>query len=250
LFDEFNGGNEEAFSKIIQHNLRFVVSVSKKYQNMGLGLTDLINEGNVGLMKAARRFDTSKGFKFISYAVWWIRQCILQALSDKGRKIRIPLNVTGNMNKVRRMMNEIHQREERDATEEELAEATELSIGAVRRCLKNYKKCSSLDAPISDDGRSTLVTVIEDDDILQPDHGMAVVETQQKDVQTLLDHLPDRESTVLSMYYGIGRPHPVSLGDISDHVGLSSERIRQIKDRAIAKLRVRSSSTKYMATYQ
>ena len=249
LFNSYRGGDEDAFSKIVSHNLRFVVSVSKKYQNMGLGLADLINEGNVGLIKAAQRFDISKGFKFISYAVWWIRQSILQALNNKGRKIRVPLNVKASMSKVRAQMIEIGQREEREPTVEELADATGLKQQEVRKCMKHYDKCQSLDRPLGDESFTTLGDVLEDGNIHQPDHQLAVVETQKTDVSRLLGRLKEREATVLSMYYGIDRKRPLRLSDIADQVGVSRERVRQIKDRAISKLRSRSKQFQYAATF-
>lgn len=249
LFHAYASGDENAMSRIVRHNLRFVVSVAKKYQNMGLGLPDLINEGNLGLIKAAKRFDVSKGFKFISYAVWWIRQSILQALNDKSRKIRVPLNVTGNMARVQKKSLEFIQREERDPTIEELAEMTELSRDAVERCIKNYKKCRSLDAPVQEDSRTSLSSMLSDNNIRRPDHSTAVRETQQIEVQQMLRNLPEREAMVLSMYFGINRQHSSSLSDISDRIGLSRERVRQIRDRAINKLRSKANRHQVTATF-
>lgn len=249
LFMDYKNGCEMAYTKIINHNLRFVVSVSKKYQNMGLSLGDLINEGNMGLIKAAQRFDISRGFKFISYAVWWIRQSILQALSDKGRKIRLPLNVTANMSKVRQAMDEINQFEEREPTIEELVEATELSRKVVQKCLDNYQKCRSLDQPLTEDSTNSLTSVLVDESLKAPDHQMAIIETQKTDIDRLLNKLPDREATVLAMYYGINRKHPSSLSDIAVKVGVSRERVRQIKDKAIRLLRGRAQHITHAATF-
>lgn len=249
LFKEYQNGCESAYNKIILHNLRFVVSVSKKYQNMGLSLADLINEGNLGLIKAAQRFDISKGFKFISYAVWWIRQSILQALNDKGRNIRLPLNLTGSISKVRSKMAEINQREEREPTVEELAEATGLRESEVAKCLKHYRKCQSLDSPVQEESSATLGTLLADDSIVQPDHEVAVVETQKKDVRRLLGKLDAREATVLRMFYGIGMEHAASLSDISEEVELSRERVRQIKDKALRKLKARAGDLSFAATF-
>lgn len=250
LFKNYRNGCQDSFSKIINHNLRFVVSVSKKYQNLGLSLSDLINEGNLGLIKAAQRFDISRGFKFISYAVWWIRQSILQALNDKGRKIRVPLNVTASMSKVRAKMSEINQREEREPTIEELAEATDLSEKVIQKCMTHYQKCQSLDKPVNDESITTLGNILPDESSIKPDHQLSVVETQKTDVSRLLGKLPDREAKVLSMYFGINRNRATSLSDISEAIGVSKERARQIKDKAIAKLRSRSSNYEYAATFQ
>ncbi len=249
LFQKYQSGCDVSYEKIISHNLRFVVSVAKKYQNMGLSLSDLINEGNIGLMKAAQRFDISKGFKFISYAVWWIRQSILQALNDKGRKIRLPLNVTGNIYKVRAKMLDIHQREERDASVEELAEATELSEETVKKCIENYARCKSLDMPLAEESTATLGDMLADDSLHSPDHQLSVVETQKTEVQRLLSKLPEREATVVSMFFGIDRGHAASLSDIADEVGISRERVRQIKDKALSKLRSKADHCDYEATF-
>ncbi|MEZ5007160.1 MAG: RNA polymerase sigma factor RpoD/SigA [Chitinophagales bacterium] len=249
LFMEYKSGCDLAYNKIINHNLRFVVSVSKKYQNMGLTLGDLINEGNVGLIKAAQRFDISRGFKFISYAVWWIRQSILQALSDKGRKIRLPLNVTANMSKVRQAMAVINQHEEREPTIDELAEATELSRKVVQKCLDNYQKCQSLDKPLNEESENSLTSVLVDESLRQPDYQMAIVETQKTDIDRLLSKLPEREATVLSMFYGINSAGESSLSDIAEKVGVSRERVRQIKDKAIRMLRGKAHKINYAATF-
>ena len=249
LFQKYQSGCDVSYEKIISHNLRFVVSVAKKYQNMGLSLSDLINEGNIGLMKAAQRFDISKGFKFISYAVWWIRQSILQALNDKGRKIRLPLNVTGNIYKVRAKMLDIHQREERDASIEELAEATGLTEENVKKCIENYGRCKSLDMPLGEESTATLGDMLEDDTLDSPDHQLSIVETQKTDVQRLLSRLPEREATVVSMFFGIGTGHASSLSDIADEVGISRERVRQIKDKAIDKLRSKVGDISELATF-
>ena len=240
LFQRIKQGDEKALLKIVQHNLRFVVSVSKRYQNLGLWLGDLVNEGNIGLIKAARRFDETKGFKFISYAVWWIRQSILQAVSDKSRKIRIPLNLQGLSSKIRAKRTEFVQQEEREPSVEELAEATGLEPDQVRKSLESYRMCSSLDAPLGAEGESSLGQVMEDESVPQPDFELSVRASQQEEVKNLLNLLPTRQATVLSMYFGIGRKQPLSLGDIGEMIGLSRERVRQIKDRGVRKLRIRA----------
>ena len=242
LFRDYKTGSETALSKLVLHNLRFVVSVAKKYQHLGLWLGDLINEGNIGLIKAATRFDESRGFKFISYAVWWIRQSILQAVNEKSRKIRIPMNLQGRISTILDKRAEILQHEEREPTVEELATALDMDPAVISKCFEIYPRCSSLDAPISHDGDDTLTAVMEDDSVRMPDFSLAIRESQQTEVRELLEMLPPRQATVLSMYFGIGRKHPVSLSDIADHVGLSRERVRQIKDKAVMHLRRRARS--------
>lgn len=248
LFKRYKSGDEQAFNEILTHNLRFVVSVAKKYQHSGMWLGDLINEGNIGLIKAARRFDETKGFKFISYAVWWIRQSILQALNDRGRKIRIPLNQIAVSNKVRDAHVRFLQTEERQATIAELAEMTGISEEAIQRSEKFYKRCSSLDAPLSDESETTVGDLMEDKNTHRPDHKLAVRESQREEVKQLLSQLKPREAQVVSMYYGIGRKFPSTLNDISDLMGISRERIRQIRDKGVRKLR-RKYSTTFQATF-
>jgi RNA polymerase primary sigma factor len=240
IFQRIREGDEKALAKIVRHNLRFVVSVAKQYQNLGLWLGDLVNEGNIGLIKAAERFDETKGFKFISYAVWWIRQSILQAVSDKSRKIRIPLNLQGLGAKIRAKRTEFVQQQEREPSIEELAEATGLRPEQVQKSLESYKMCSSLDAPLSSDSEGSLGQVMEDESIPQPDFELAIRDSQQEEVQHLLNLLSPRQSTVLTMYYGIGMKQPMSLNDIAETIGLSRERVRQIKDRGVRKLRMRA----------
>ncbi|MCB0532857.1 MAG: RNA polymerase sigma factor RpoD/SigA [Lewinellaceae bacterium] len=240
LFQRIREGDDEALVKVVRHNLRFVVSVAKQYQNLGLWLGDLVNEGNIGLIKAARRFDETRGFKFISYAVWWIRQSILQAVNDKAQKIRVPLNLKGVGAKVRASHQEILQKQEREPTLDELAEATGLTPELVKKSLDTYKMCSSLDAPLNSDSEGSLVHVLEDDSIVQPDFELSIRESQKEEVQQLLSMLTPRQATVLSMYYGIGRKQPASLGDIGEQIGLSRERVRQIMNRGVRKLRLRA----------
>jgi len=240
LFRRIREGDDVAFHKIVMHNLRFVVSVAKQYQNLGLWLGDLINEGNIGLIKAAQRFDETKGFKFISYAVWWIRQSILQAINDKSRKIRLPQNLQGTGAKVRAGLLEFLQREEREPSLAELAEETGLKPEQVKKCLQAQQSISSLDAPLSEDGDGTLATVLQDDSMQTPDHELSILESQREEVRQMLETLSPRQATVLAMYYGIGRKHPLSLSDIGEHLGVSRERVRQIRDRGLRRLRSRS----------
>ena len=240
LFRRIENGDETAIDKIVRHNLRFVVSVAKQYQHLGLWLGDLVNEGNIGLMKAARRFDVSRGFKFISYAVWWIRQAILQAINEKALKIRVPGNLKNINSKVREARSRFLQKFEREPTTDELAEITEISPSQIEKSIETYRKCSSLDAPLTSESDDTLVAVLEDSNMNEPDHNLAVLHTQQTEVKQLLDLLPPRQAKVLSMYYGIGQKRAYSLDDISDLLGVSRERTRQIRDKGIRRLRIRA----------
>lgn len=239
LFKQYRDNQPGALDKIVAHNLRFVVSVAKQYQHLGLALGDLINEGNLGLIKAARRFDETRGFKFISYAVWWIRQSILEAISRKSRKIRLPANQQTNTSKIMRETESFLQIHNRQPTHEEIVEATGLSLHIVKKSLENYKKCKSLDAPVDSEGDTSLANLMTDSIIPSPDHELSVRESQEIEVQELLKTLPPRTKTVLSMYFGIGYKHPQSLDEIGDYVGLSRERVRQIKERGLRRLRSR-----------
>ncbi len=237
LFKRFKTGDELAFSKIIRSNLRFVVSVAKQYQNLGLSLDDLINEGNIGLIKAARRFDETKGFKFISYAVWWIRQSILQAIADKARKIRLPHSQQSMSAKVNRMREALIQELEREPSLNEIAEGSDFSEDDIWNNMMNGNFCQSLDAPIDDDGESSLGNFLEDANITSPDNDLAVDESLRIEVQELLGSLSEREALVLSLFFGLGDSRPMSLQDIGEYLGISRERARQIKDRGLRKLR-------------
>ena len=237
LFQRFKSGDESALRKILGHNLRFVVSVAKQYQHLGLWLGDLINEGNIGLIKAARRFDETKGFKFISYAVWWIRQSILQAVNEKSRKIRLPLNRYAQISKVKKLLEEFQQKKGREPSLLELAEATGLPESEIQISLESYKLCRSLDAPMEEGEDASLTSFLEDEKIPKPDYELSVKESQQKEVATMLKSLRPKEAMILELYYGIGQKYPKTLSDISDILGLSKERTRQIRDRGIRKLR-------------
>ena len=239
LFNRFGNGDKKALQEIISHNLRFVVSVAKKYQHTGLWLGDLINEGNIGLIKAAHRFDTSRGFKFISYAVWWIRQCIIQAINEKGRSIRLPSNHQSIASKINKIEISFLQRHERKPTISELAEIIGLQPKTVEKCKEFYKKCRSLDAPVKADSDLTLTQQMRDKEIPDPDFKLAVRDSQKKEVNHLLNKLPAKEAKVLSLYFGIEKKHPMTLDDIGDHFGISKERVRQIKERGLRKLRRR-----------
>jgi len=229
-------GDENALEKLTKSNLRFVVSVAKQYQNQGLSLSDLINEGNVGLMKAAKRFDETKGFKFISYAVWWIRQSILQAIVEYSRIVRLPLNKVGSYNKVNEAYMTFVQAYEREPTQEELAEALGITPKEVRDMLKGNSKHVSFDAPIkSDDGDSTMLDLMPDKGGT-PD-GVLLKQSLKVEVDEGLRMLTTRENEVLSAYYGLNGRQSMTLEEIGEMYGLTRERVRQIKERAIRRLR-------------
>ncbi|MBV6655105.1 MAG: RNA polymerase sigma factor RpoD/SigA [Mameliella sp.] len=231
-------GDQEALDKLTRSNLRFVVSVAKQYQNQGLSLSDLINEGNVGLMKAARRFDETKGFKFISYAVWWIRQSILQAIVEYSRIVRLPLNKVGSYNKVNEAFLSFVQEFEREPTHEELAELLGMTPKEISNMLKGNGRHVSVDAPMSgEDGDSTMLDVISvDEDGASPD-GSLMDQSLKDEVQQGLSILSPREVEVLSSYYGLNGQKSLTLEEIGDLYGLTRERVRQIKERAIRRLR-------------
>lgn len=231
-------GDQEALDKLTKSNLRFVVSVAKQYQNQGLSLSDLINEGNVGLMKAARRFDETKGFKFISYAVWWIRQSILQAIVEYSRIVRLPLNKVGSYNKVNEAFLSFVQEFEREPTNEELAELLEMTPKEVANMLKGNGRHLSVDAPLSgEDGDSTMLDVISSgDEGMRPDSNL-MDQSLKEEVQQGLSILSPREVEVLSSYYGLNGYKSLTLEEIGELYGLTRERVRQIKERAIRRLR-------------
>lgn len=231
-------GDQEALDKLTRSNLRFVVSVAKQYQNQGLSLSDLINEGNVGLMKAARRFDETKGFKFISYAVWWIRQSILQAIVEYSRIVRLPLNKVGSYNKVNEAFLSFVQEFEREPTHEELAELLNMTPKEVSNMLKGNGRHVSVDAPISgEDGDSTMLDVISSDEEGDSPDGSLMEQSLKDEVQQGLSILSPREVEVLSSYYGLNGQKSLTLEEIGDLYGLTRERVRQIKERAIRRLR-------------
>ncbi|MEM9887762.1 MAG: RNA polymerase sigma factor RpoD/SigA [Bacteroidota bacterium] len=249
LFRRLKGGESEVLDQIVAHNLRFVVTVAKQYQNMGLWLGDLVNEGNIGLIKAAQRFDETRGFKFISYAVWWIRQSIIQAVNEKSNKVRLPLNLRGTMSKVMKSRNAFLQREEREPTVQELMEVSGFSERNVRSSLKYYKKSLSLDAPISEGEDYSMLNMMSDDKLPAPDYKVQVEESQKIEIKNLLNNLPPRQAEIVAMYYGIGRRHPLSLDDIGDRFGITRERTRQLRDRAIRKLRMKLDRQQRVVAY-
>lgn len=230
-------GDQQALDKLTRSNLRFVVSVAKQYQNQGLSLSDLINEGNVGLMKAAKRFDETKGFKFISYAVWWIRQSILQAIVEYSRIVRLPLNKVGSYNKVNEAFLSFVQEFEREPTNEELAELLDMTPKEVANMLKGNGRHLSVDAPLSgEDGDSTMLDVISNEGDMTPD-GNLMEQSLKEEVQQGLSILSPREVEVLSSYYGLNGHKALTLEEIGELYGLTRERVRQIKERAIRRLR-------------
>lgn len=237
LARRIRSGDQDALEKLTKSNLRFVVSVAKQYQNQGLSLSDLINEGNVGLMKAARRFDETKGFKFISYAVWWIRQSILQAIVEYSRIVRLPLNKVGSYNKVNEAFLSFIQKFEREPTSEELAEILEMNPKEVNNMLKGNGRHVSVDAPISgEEGDSTMLDVITGAENMVPDAQM-MEQSLRDEVRHGLAILSTREVEVLSAYYGLDGQKPLTLEEIGEMYNLTRERVRQIKERALRRLR-------------
>ena len=235
-------GDQIALEKLTKANLRFVVSVAKQYQNQGLSLSDLINEGNLGLIKAAQRFDETRGFKFISYAVWWIRQSILQALAEQSRIVRLPLNKVGSLNKINKAFSELEQEYEREPSSEELAEMLDIPTEEVETTLGVAARHVSMDAPFVEGEDNSLLDVLENAGIPGTDTGLAYSESLRREINRSLNTLTDRQCDVIKLYFGIGVEHPMSLEDIGEKFGLTRERVRQIKDKAINKLRSKSRS--------
>jgi RNA polymerase primary sigma factor len=235
-------GDQAALEKLTKANLRFVVSVAKQYQNQGLSLSDLINEGNLGLIKAAQRFDETRGFKFISYAVWWIRQSILQALAEQSRIVRLPLNKVGSLNKINKAFSELEQTYEREPSAEELAELLEITPEEVETTLGVAARHVSMDAPFVEGEDNSLLDVLENKDMPGTDQHLEYMDSLRREIERSLSTLTDRQADVIKLYFGIGVDHPLSLEDIGDRFGLTRERVRQIKDKAINKLRATSRS--------
>ena len=240
-------GDQDALNKLVQANLRFVVSVAKQYQNQGLSLGDLINEGNLGLIKAAKRFDETKGFKFISYAVWWIRQAILQALAEQSRIVRLPLNRVGALHKIGKVSSDLEQSYGREPSAEEIAEELDMSPSEVTDTLKISSRHLSLDAPFQEGEDNRLLDVLEDEVQAPPDEEL-FDEALQREVEKALSTLTDREAEVIRLYFGIGREKPMTLEQIGHKFGLTRERVRQIKEKAIRRLR-HSSRSRALSPY-
>ncbi|MCB2203640.1 RNA polymerase sigma factor RpoD/SigA [bacterium] len=241
------GGAQTALEKLTKANLRFVVSVAKQYQNQGLSLGDLINEGNLGLIKAAKRFDETRGFKFISYAVWWIRQSILQALAEQSRIVRLPLNRVGALNKIGKKFSELEQSYEREPSASELAEELDMTLFEVADTLKISGRHISVDAPFAQGEDNRLLDVIQDDRQPNPDNTL-MTESLKVEVRRALATLSEREAEVIRLYFGLDREHSLTLEEIGEKFNLTRERVRQIKEKAIRRLR-HASRSKQLRSY-
>ncbi|MET6998493.1 sigma-70 family RNA polymerase sigma factor [Chitinophaga defluvii] len=235
-------GDQRALEKLTKANLRFVVSVAKQYQNQGLSLSDLINEGNLGLIKAAQRFDETRGFKFISYAVWWIRQSILQALAEQSRIVRLPLNKVGLSNKISKAYSQLEQEFEREPSPDELATILEINTEEVEATLGVAARHVSMDAPFIDGEDNSLLDVLANPNAVNADDELDHHDSLRTEIERSLSTLTDRQKDVIILYFGIAVEHPMSLEDIGEKFGLTRERVRQIKDKAITKLRTTSRS--------
>lgn len=235
LAKRIKSGETEALIKLVKANLRFVVSVAKQYQNQGLTLPDLINEGNLGLMKAAQRFDETRGFKFISYAVWWIRQSILQALSEQARVVRLPINRIGSINRINRAFARLEQEYEREPNSLEIAEMLEMVPEEVKDALKTNSRTVSMDAPISAEEDNNMYDVLQSDDTPSPDRNL-INESLTYEIERALSTLSTRESRVLKLYFGLGIKHPFTLEEIGEELSLTRERVRQIKEKALKRI--------------
>ena len=246
LAQRIKKGDQKALERLTKANLRFVVSVAKQYQNQGLSLPDLINEGNLGLLKAAERFDETRGFKFISYAVWWIRQSILQAISEQSRIVRLPLNQVGSVNKINREINRFEQLNERRPSVDEIAEKVDLPHDKIDEAMAINGHQISVDAPFVEGEDNSLLDVMANNDAPMADN-LLVEESLRSEIQTALNALNERERNVLEASYGINQPE-LTLEEIGSKFGLTRERVRQIKEKAIRKLR-NSKTNKFLKTY-
>jgi RNA polymerase primary sigma factor len=242
LAQKIRAGDQAALDKLVKANLRFVVSVSKQYQNQGLSLPDLINEGNVGLIKAAQRFDETRGFKFISYAVWWIRQSILQALAEQSRIVRLPLNKIGAINKINKTISKLEQELEREPSYEEVSLALDMVPEDIRDNMRNNSRHMSMDAPLRpDEDGGTLYELMRNEASDNPDKDL-MSESLRKEISRSLATLPERESEIVRMYFGLAGKHPLSLDEIAEKIGLTRERVRQIREKAVRRLKHGSRS--------
>jgi RNA polymerase primary sigma factor len=240
-------GDSQAMEKLIKANLRFVVSVSKQYQNQGLSLPDLINEGNLGLIKAAQRFDETRGFKFISYAVWWIRQSILQALAEQARIVRLPLNKIGSINKINKTYAELEQKFEREPTIMEIAKVLEIAPEDVKEAIRSSGRHVSMDAPLLDGEDGNMYDVLLNDDTPGPDKGL-LNDSLRKEIERALSTLTYREASIIRLYFGLNGKHPHTLEEIGEEFNLTRERVRQIKEKAIKRLK-HTSRSKILKSY-
>jgi RNA polymerase primary sigma factor len=240
-------GDGEALNKLINANLRFVVSVAKQYQNQGLALPDLINEGNLGLIKAAQRFDETRGFKFISYAVWWIRQSILQALAEQARIVRLPLNKIGSINKINKTLAELEQKFEREPSILEISQAMELAPEDIKDAIKSSGRHVSMDAPLNHEEESNMYDVMLSKDTPSPDREL-LNESLRKEIERALSTLTHREANIVKLYFGLGGKHPHTLEEIGEEFDLTRERVRQIKEKAIKRLK-HATRSKILKSY-
>jgi RNA polymerase primary sigma factor len=247
LAQRIKAGDQLALEKLTKANLRFVVSVAKQYQNQGLTLPDLINEGNLGLIKAAQRFDETRGFKFISYAVWWIRQSILQALAEQSRIVRLPLNKIGSINKINKTYAFLEQAHERAPSAEEIAKELDMTINDVKESLKNSGRHVSMDAPLVEGEDSNLYDVLNSSESPNPDKSL-LQESLRTEIERALETLTPREADVVRLYFGLGNQHAMTLEEIGETFDLTRERVRQIKEKAIRRLK-HTSRSKILKTY-
>ena len=248
LAQQIKKGDPKALERLTKANLRFVVSVAKQYQNQGLTLGDLINEGNLGLIKAAQRFDETRGFKFISYAVWWIRQSILQALAEQSRIVRLPLNKIGSINKINKTFSKLEQEFEREPSTEEIATEMELTVDDIKDAMRTSGRHISMDAPLTQGEDSTLIDVLGDDDQPHPDSSL-ITESLRREVERALCTLTTREADVIRLYFGLAAgEQPMTLEEIGERFDLTRERVRQIKEKAIRRLK-HTSRSKILKTY-
>lgn len=247
LARRIKAGDSDALEKLIKANLRFVVSVSKQYQNQGLTLPDLINEGNLGLIKAAQRFDETRGFKFISYAVWWIRQSILQALAEQARIVRLPLNKIGSINKINKAFGDLEQRFEREPTIQEIADVLDIAPDDIKDAIKSSGRHVSMDAPLTSDEETNMYDVLLNKDTPSPDKEL-VHESLRKEIERALSTLSYREANIVRLYFGLNGKHPHTLEEIGEEFNLTRERVRQIKEKAIKRLK-HATRCKNLKTY-
>jgi RNA polymerase primary sigma factor len=247
LARKIKSGDKDALSMLVKANLRFVVSVAKQYQNQGMTLPDLINEGNLGLMKAAQRFDETRGFKFISYAVWWIRQSILQALAEQSRIVRLPVNKIGCLNRINKAFARLEQEYEREPSPQELAVQLEMAPEEVKEALRTNSRTLSMDAPINQEDDNTMYDVMQATDSASPDK-ILINESLAYEIERALGTLSTRESRVLKLYFGLGMKHPYTLEEIGEELCLTRERVRQIKEKAIKRIQF-TTRCKILKTY-
>jgi len=248
LAQKIRNGDQKALEKLVKANLRFVVSVAKQYQNQGLQLSDLINEGNLGLIKAAQRFDETRGFKFISYAVWWIRQSILQMLAEQSRIVRLPLNKVGSISKINRAFAKLEQEYEREPSVDELGQLLHLNPDDIQNTISVSRRPLPMDAPVMEGERKSLLESLRDSNIPDTDEKLAYKESLRKEIERTLSVLSPRQAEIVRYYFGIGRVNAYSLEDIGLKFSLTRERVRQIKDKALNKLRT-STKSKILRTY-